>query len=89
MCGYKTGSFNILETFMLNLSQTFSIKTHSYFWGTQSNLKRLLLIQNLNIQINKSFISSVKEVKITSNQCKEAYENEQAYSPCHVKQKPS
>ena len=31
---------------------------------------------NLNNQINESSISSNKEVKITSNQCKEAYENE-------------
>ena len=76
MCGYKTCSFNILELSCSTCHKNV-VKRHTHIFGAHSLIKKdFLLIQNLIIQINRSSISSVKEVKITSNQCKEAYKNE-------------
>ena len=63
MCGYKTCSFNILELSCLTCHKNV-VKRHTHIFVTHSLiLKDFLANSSLNIQINRSSISSNKEVK--------------------------
>ena len=61
--------------YKLSMQIKFKLENHHMKWLLEPFFD-LWRATNLNNQINKSSISSNKEVKTTSNQCKEAYENE-------------